>query len=87
MTIYPYERSDIVVNPAQKYDHLFEGGSFLQITSKDGFNVRINSKLPYWQIYTPPEGKRIAVEPMTFTGNLYKIAETGFGPKLNEGEL
>ncbi len=50
-----------MVNPAEKYDHLFEGGSFLQITSKDGFNVRINSKLPYWQIYTPPDGKRIAV--------------------------
>jgi hypothetical protein len=29
--------------------------------------------MKYWQIYTPPDGKRIAVEPMTFIGNLYAL--------------
>ena len=29
--------------------------------------------MKYWQIYTPPDGIRIAVEPMTFMGNLYTI--------------
>jgi hypothetical protein len=27
--------------------------------------------MKYWQIYTPPDGHRIAVEPMTFIGNVY----------------
>lgn len=43
--------------------------------------------MPYWQIYTPPDRKRIAVEPMSFTGNVYKITETGFSPNLFEGEF
>ena len=87
MTPYPYEKQDIAVKSSEKYDSLFEGGTFLQIANKDGFNVKINSELPFWQIYTPPDGKRIAVEPMTFTGNLYHIHEKGFYPKLNEGWL
>jgi hypothetical protein len=44
--------------------------------------VKISSGLPYWQIYTPPDGKRIAVEPMSFTGNLYAIAAQGHSPTL-----
>jgi len=69
-----------------KYDDLFEGGTFLEIASTDHFHVKITSPLPYWQIYTPPDGKRIAVEPMSFTGNVYKISETGFAPNLSSGE-
>lgn len=37
----------------------------------------LTSDLQYWQIYTPDE-KRIAVEPMSFTGNVFRIRkETG----------
>jgi hypothetical protein len=43
--------------------------------------------MPYWQIYTPPDGKRIAVEPMSFTANVYKISEAGFKPTLTKGEF
>lgn len=28
--------------------------------------------MPYWQVYTPPDGKRIAVEPQTSTPEQYK---------------
>ena len=82
MTVFPFERQEIKVNSQDQYDSLFEGGSYLQIGNKTGFNVRINSSLPYWQIYTPPDGKRIAVEPMSFTGNLYHIHQQGFSPKI-----
>ena len=57
------------------------------MASKGGFDVKINSSLPYWQIYTPPCGKRIAVEPMTFVGNLYDISDSGLSPTLNEGSF
>lgn len=49
--------------------------------------MKISSALPYWQIYTPPCGKRIAVEPMSFTGNMYRISQTGHVPNLTEGAL
>jgi hypothetical protein len=58
----------------------------LEIATTDNFHVKITSHLPYWQIYTPPDGKRIAVEPMSFTGNVYKISEAGFAPTLSSGE-
>ena len=73
MTLFPFQRKDLTVSPLETYDSLFEGGTYLQLTNPTGFNVRISSQLPYWQIYTPPEGKRIAVEPMSFVGNLYDI--------------
>jgi hypothetical protein len=75
------------VSPLETYDSLFEGGTYLQLTNPTGFNVRISSQLPYWQIYTPPEGKRIAVEPMSFVGNLYDISKQGECPTLSEGSL
>lgn len=37
--------------------------------------------MPYWQIYTPDD-TRIAVEPMSFCGNLYKIYGDGDYSKL-----
>jgi hypothetical protein len=44
--------------------------------------------MKYWQVYTPPDGKRIAVEPMTFVGNLYSIySEEKFGKLPNQGNF
>ena len=45
--------------------------------------------MPYWQIYTPPNGKCIAVEPMSFTANVYKIVqkEELIVPTLKEGSF
>lgn len=67
------------INGNEKYDSLFQGasefsqdklGNFVELD--DGLNkVRIESNLEYWQIYTPPDGKRIAIEPMSFHGNIY----------------
>ena len=87
MVIYPYQKIDVEIQLDKKYDDLFEGGTFLEITSTDNFHLKIHSSLPYWQIYTPPYGKRIAVEPMSFTGNVYKISEAGFAPSLSSGEF
>lgn len=77
----------MVISSGEKYDSLFEGGTFVNLESKNGFNVRIQSELPYWQIYTPPDGRRIAIEPMSFTANVYKISEAGLEPNLTEGSF
>jgi hypothetical protein len=74
MVIYPYQKTEVEIQSDKKYDDLFEGGSFFKLISLDNFNLKISSSLPYWQVYTPPDGKRIAIEPMSFTGNVYKIS-------------
>lgn len=44
--------------------------------------------MKFWQVYTPPDGKRIAVEPMTFIGNIYKIFnEQEYGPLPKYGKF
>lgn len=43
MVNYPYQKSEMEIIPGENYDHLFEGGTFLQITSGEGFNVKISS--------------------------------------------
>ena len=50
-----------------------EGGSLELIDEQKSITVQIQSKLKYWQIYTPGDRTRIAVEPMSFCGNMYKI--------------
>jgi hypothetical protein len=35
----------------------------------------VESNLQFWQIYTPDDGKRIAIEPMSFHGNVYEIVK------------
>lgn len=44
----------------------------MRLTSKEA-TVSIESDLPYWQIYTPASRKTIAIEPVSFCGNLYNI--------------
>lgn len=41
----------------------------------------------YWQIYTPPDHKRIAIQPVTFGGNVYTInaAKNGIWPLPQHG--
>jgi hypothetical protein len=43
------------------------------LKSKAGVRARLESDLPFWQIYNPPERRTIAVEPASFSGNLYHI--------------
>jgi hypothetical protein len=57
------------------------------LINSNGFSLTITSNLPFWQIYTPPDGKRIAVEPMSFTGNLYKILELDPKELLKNGSF
>jgi len=49
------------------------GGNYVELLSKTGVKVRLESDLKYWQIYTPQERTAIAVEPVSFGGNLYEI--------------
>lgn len=56
-----------------------DGGRGVEIRSRD---------MRYWQVYTPEGGRKIAVEPMTFMGNVYRVYEHGeFGDLQNEGEF
>ena len=72
----------------ENYDSLFEreGLGYLRIQSLElNKEVEISSSdMHFWQVYTPPDGKRIAVEPMTFCGNLYKIYDEKIFCKLAE---
>lgn len=45
----------------------------MKLISKE-VTVSIESDLPYWQIYTPASRKTIAIEPVSFCGNLYNIS-------------
>jgi hypothetical protein len=56
-----------------KYNNLFKGGSYFELISKKKTHLRISTDLPYWQIYTPENKSRIAIEPASFCGNLYNI--------------
>lgn len=76
LPVYPFNKSELHIREGNQYDHLFlkEGEGFVRLKAKDGPSVEISSKeMHYWQVYTPGDGARIAVEPMTFCGNLYKI--------------
>lgn len=85
-----------MIVPGSKYDNLYRKGSFFSIQSDIlKKSVTIKSNLPYWQIYTPDE-KRIAVEPMSFTGNVFRVREEmgegwegwdGWGGKEGEVEI
>ena len=59
------------ITPGQKYDNLFYPGTYFSIQGKT-HTLTISSNMPYWQIYTPDE-YRIAVEPMSFCGNIFSI--------------
>ena len=92
MPIYPFQFSNVDVNENGNYDSLFvvedEEGGFLElIDEKREVNVSIKSKMKYWQVYTPGDRKRIAVEPMSFCGNMYKIHPQMGGELPEMGEF
>jgi len=73
------EKWDGIIDGKKKYDSLFQGPKEFSENDLDNFvelddgvnKLRIESNLEFWQIYTPEDGKRIAIEPMSFHGNLY----------------
>lgn len=77
LPVYPPVMKEKVIVNTGSYDDLFvveEGNGYLQLKG-EGHVVRIENKsnMKYWQVYTPADRKRIAVEPMTFVGNLYAL--------------
>lgn len=78
MPIVPLIESNVEIMSTKKYDHLFknngEGEAFFRLCKPHGHSVEVKSiDMKYWQVYTPPDGVRIAVEPMTFFGNMYAL--------------
>lgn len=78
LPILPFVESYKNIVPTQKYDHLFkfegEGEAYFRMGKPNSQKVQIKSKdMRYWQVYTPADGNRIAVEPMTFFGNIYSV--------------
>lgn len=76
LPVYPFVVEPARIMPGEKFDNLFRGGSRFSIVSNHlKKKLTIQSKeLKYWQVYTPDE-HRIAVEPMSFCGNIFAIRE------------
>jgi galactose mutarotase-like enzyme len=73
LPIYPFILTETKLDSKSQYDSLFKGGSYVELISVSGVHIRVDSNLPFWQIYTPPDSKRIAIEPMSYCGNVYRI--------------
>ena len=76
LPIYPFIVEPARIIPGEKLDDLFRGGSYFSISSdeiKKKLTIR-SPELKYWQIYTPDE-QHIAIEPMSFSGNIFAIRE------------